>query len=107
VVVRPDPEPREPLDYTAAAQEAQSSVSVPLISPELSSDWSGNSAELETSSGVTSWYIGLITPSVQFIGLRQGIDANETWLAAQIGFSQPDATTTINGVTWQLYDNRE
>src|SRR5690554_1463160 len=58
VVVRPDPEPREPLDYTAAAQEAQSSVSVPLISPELSSDWSANSAELETSSGVTSWYIG-------------------------------------------------
>ncbi|HEU4808768.1 MAG TPA: DUF4245 domain-containing protein [Homoserinimonas sp.] len=107
VVVRPNPEPPNPVDYAAVAEQAQPTVSTPLVSPELPDGWSANAAELETSSGVTSWYIGLITPGTQFIGVRQGIDANETWLASQIGFSQPTGAVTVDGITWQLYDNRD
>ena len=106
VVVRPDPEPREPIDYAAAAAEAQPTVEEPLVVPRLPDGWSANSAQLQRSAGVTSWYIGLITPAEQFIGLRQGIDANETWLAAQLGFSKNPTSTTIDGITWQRYDNR-
>ncbi|MHA6693089.1 DUF4245 domain-containing protein [Homoserinimonas sp. A520] len=107
VVVRPDPEPREPIDYAAAAEQAQPTVSAPLLRPELPDAWAANSAELKTSSGVTSWYIGLITPSTQFIGIRQGIDANETWLAAQLEFARVTGEATIDGITWLLYDNRD
>jgi hypothetical protein len=107
VVVRPDPEPREPIDYGEAAAQAQPTVSEPLLSPELDDSWSANSAELKTASGVTSWYIGLITPSTQFIGLRQGIEANATWLAGQLEFAQTTGVATIDGITWQLYDNRD
>lgn len=107
VVVRPNPEPPQPVDYAALADQAQPTVSAPLVSPELTDDWSANAAELETSSGVTSWYIGLITPSTQFIGVRQGIDANETWLAGQLGYAQATGEATIDGITWQLYDNRD
>src|SRR5690554_2481321 len=107
VVVRPDPEPREPIDYTAIAQQAQPGIGEPLIRPALPDGWSANSAKIQTTSGVTSWYIGLITPSTQFIGVRQGIDANPTWLANQLEFSQVSGAIAIDGVTWQLYDNRD
>lgn len=107
VVVRPDPEPREPIDFAAIAEKAQPTVDEQLISPELPEEWSANSAKLETTAGVTSWYIGLITPTTEFIGLRQGINANESWLAGQLGFSQPEGAVTIDGINWQLYDNRD
>lgn len=107
VVVRPDPAPRASVDYQATAAEAQTSVDAPLASPSLPADWSANSAKLETSSDdVTSWYIGFVTPTDQFVAVRQGLDANSTWLAAQLGFSKASGTATIDGVTWQLYDNR-
>lgn len=109
VVVRPDPAPREPIDYAAIAQQAQPSVDEPLVSPSLPEGWSANSATMQTEGGVTSWYIGLITPSTQFIGMRQGINANETWLANQLEFSRASGTITItiDGITWQLFDNRD
>lgn len=107
VVVRPAPEPKDPIDYAAIAQQAQAGIDEPLVSPSLPDDWSANSARMQTTSGVTSWYIGLITPSTQFIGLRQGIDANPTWLANQLDFSQNTGAIAIDGITWQLYDNRD
>jgi hypothetical protein len=106
VVVRPDPAPREAVDFKATAAEAQPTIDTPLLTPELPDGWSANAANLERKSAVTSWYIGLITPSTQFIGMRQGIDANETWLADQLEFSRPNGTAAIDGITWQLYDNR-
>lgn len=107
VVVRPAPPPPEPVDYASIAAEAQPTVGEPLASPTLPDGWVSNSAKLESSSDdITSWYIGFITPGEQFIALRQGIDANATWLAAQIGFAKASGTVTINGVTWQLHDNR-
>ncbi len=107
VVVRPDPAPREPLDYAAIAADAQPTIDEPLISPSLPEGWSANAAEMQTQGGVTSWYIGLITPEVQFIGMRQGIDANQTWLANQLKFSLPEAEVTVGGVDWMVYDNRD
>ena len=106
VVVRPDPAPPESVDFAAVAAQAQPTVDAPLVVPELPDGWSANSAKLETSAGVTSWYIGLITPDTQFIGVHQGLDANTTWLAGQLGSAQATGTATIDGVTWNLYDNR-
>lgn len=108
VVVRPEPAPREPIDYQAVASNAQSSVEETLASPQLPDGWSANSAKVETGAdGITSWYIGFITPKNQFIALRQGIDANPTWLAAQLEFSRPSGSTNIDGLNWQLHDNRD
>lgn len=107
VVVRPDPAPPEPVDFATVAAQAQPTVDATLVVPRLPDDWSANSARLETDAGVTSWYIGLITPGDQFIGLRQGLSANETWLAGQLGFARATGAVTIDGVNWQLYDNRD
>lgn len=106
VVVRPDPAPREPVDFAAVAAAAQPTLDAALITPELPDGWNSNSARLERTAGVASWYIGFITPEEQFIALRQGIDADDTWLAVQLGSARATGAITVDGVAWDLYDNR-
>lgn len=106
VVVRPAPPPPEPIDYAATAAEAQPTVDEQLIAPAMSDEWRANSATLQRTGGVTTWYVGFITPSEQFIGMRQGIEANETWLAAQLGDTRLPEPVTIDDTTWTSYDNR-
>ena len=105
---RPEQPARPPVDYQQIAAQAQPSVAAELASPTLADDWRANSARLDTGAdGVTSWYIGFVTPEQQFIALRQGIDANATWLASQLPKLQPTGTATVDGLDWQVYDNRD
>lgn len=107
VVVRPDAAPPAPVDYRAIAAEADASV--PLAVPDLPSTWTSNSAiyTATASDGVANWYVGFITPKHQFIGMRQGVDANPTWLANQLAAATPTGSTTIAGITWNVYDRRD
>jgi type II secretory pathway pseudopilin PulG len=105
---RPEQSARPAVDYQQIAAQAQPSVAAELASPTLADDWRANSARLDTGAdGVTSWYIGFVTPEQQFIALRQGIDANATWLASQLPKLQPTGTATVGGLDWQVYDNRD
>jgi hypothetical protein len=107
VVVRPDP-PAKVVDYAAIAQDAQGAVDVPLATPVLPPGWSANSARFsEPATGITEWRVGFLTPSSQFIGLREGIDANETWLDDAVASTRSTTTTEIDGVDWSVYDNRD
>jgi len=96
------------VDYTQVATGAQSSMPVPLAVPELPEGWTSNAAEIRTATRdeVVSWYIGLITPGKQFIGLTQAIDANPSWLADQVAQGYASGVVTIDGVEWTVYDNR-
>ncbi len=106
VVVRPDAAPREPVDYRALSQEAGAPVT--LAAPDLSADWRSNSAIYNgtPADGVANWYVGFVTPDEQFIALRQGIDANPTWLANELRGMKATGSTTIDGVEWSVYDRR-
>lgn len=106
VVVRPASPPRPAVDYRAVAAEAHAPV--PLAVPDLPSTWGSNSAIYDeaASDGVANWYTGFITPSQQFIALRQGINANPTWLANQLAGSKSTGSTTVEGVEWTVYDRR-
>ncbi|MFJ8894257.1 DUF4245 domain-containing protein [Leifsonia sp. NPDC102414] len=97
-----------PVDYASIAAQAQGSEPNRLLVPELPSDWKSNNAELRTKTpdGVDSWYVGLITPKAQYIGITQGFDANDTWTAQQVNKSMIKGTRTIDGVRWDVYDNR-
>lgn len=106
-VPRSDTSLLEDVDYHAVAADAQKSLEAPLADPELPGSWSANRAETDTEGGVSSWNIGLITPSDQFIGIIQGFDANETWLSDQLRKSAASSTVTVDGVEWTVYDNRE
>lgn len=107
VVVRPSPAPDVTLDYRETAAQAQTDSDVPLIAPPLPPGWYANDARLETTAQVPTWYIGLITPTTQFIALNQGIDANPSWQAAVLDGATPTASTTIDGIAWAIYDRRD
>ena len=106
VVVRPDPGALQPVDYRAIAAQAQTDSTEPLIAPLLPDGWSANDAHFQQTAQVPTWYIGFITPSVQFIALDQGIGANPTWQAAILNSVTATGSTTIDGVTWTVYDHR-
>lgn len=107
VVVRPAPAPTEGIDYATVASQAQSETAEPLLSPVLPPGWSANDARFQTTQQVPTWYIGFLTPGVQYIGLDQGIGANATWQAALLENAAPTDTVTIEGVEWTVYDQRD
>jgi hypothetical protein len=111
IVVRPDQggAPRN-VDWTAVARDAQQSVSTTLAVPTLPKTWSANRAEFQDTSsasdGVANWQIGFLTPSTQYIGLTQGINANASWVSTQLSDKKATGSHQYGGVTWQVYDHR-
>lgn len=108
VVVRPDPAPREPIDYTAIAAAASLESGTPLAAPVLPKGWWANAATFtaKASDGVASWYAGFVTPRNEFVALRQGLDANPSWVSQQLAGRAATGTTEIDGVTWNVFDYR-
>jgi hypothetical protein len=109
IVPRGNPSATKPaVDYPAIAQQAQGTEPDPLLVPKLPSGWKSNNAELrtKTSDGVDSWYVGFVTPAQQFIGVTQGFAANDSWVSDQVNKSRIAGTREIDGVTWDVYDNR-
>ena len=109
VVPRGNPTASAPaVDYAAVAAQGQGSEPDRLLVPKLPSGWTSNNAELRTrtADGVDSWYVGLLTPSKQYIGITQGFTANESWTSEQVNRSMIKGTRTIDGVRWDVYDNR-
>ena len=109
MVPRPTPDAVKSVDYVKIAEQGAATEPDPLITPKLPSDWKSNSAQLrqQTDDRVDEWYIGLITPSQQYIGMVQGFRANATWLAGQVANSNPVGSTTVHDVKWSIYDNRQ
>jgi hypothetical protein len=108
VVVRPDQPAREAVDFAAVAEQAQPTIDEPLAVPDVPGKWSANDADLgKARDGVSTWNIGFITPSTQFIALSQGIDANPTWLLTLLDQQLATGTDTVDGREWTVYDNRD
>ncbi|MDQ0576010.1 DUF4245 domain-containing protein [Agromyces albus] len=102
--------PIEPdIDVAAVAEQAQIASSDPLAVPDLPEGWRANAAELRKSEadGVTAWYAGYLTPSDEYVGMYQGLEANPTWVAGLLERTLASGTTTIDGIDWTVYDNRE
>jgi hypothetical protein len=98
----------DPVDYATVAESAQSSMPVPLAVPDLPEGWTSNAAEIRTapSDGVISWYIGLISPEQEYVGLTQAVEANPSWLADQVAGGLASGVVDLDGVEWTVYDNR-
>ncbi|TAL42879.1 MAG: DUF4245 domain-containing protein [Salinibacterium sp.] len=103
----PAPSTSHSVDYAAIAAEAQGGTTDPLIVPKLPEAWYANDARFEKRSEVLTWYIGFITPHTQFIAFNQGIDANPTWQSAVLEGIHSTSSTTIDGIKWTVFDNRD
>lgn len=114
VVVRPDQPAGDPVDWSTIAAQAQPAVTEPLVDPVLPPGWTANAALLDSEASIPTWYIGFVTPgggetgrSSEFIGLRQGIGADPSWLSEQVDGAAVDGTVEIDGIEWEVYDRRE
>ena len=109
LVPRSDTPIERDVDVAAVAEQAEAVGDDPLAVPELPDGWRANAAELRTSTvdQVTAWYAGYLTPSNEYIGMYQGLDANPTWIAELLARTLASGTTTIDGVEWTVYDNRD
>ena len=105
VVVRPDPAKVDPIDYATVASQSQGDIPVTLAAPVLPVGWTANEAELRKSKGVTSWYIGFLTPKGDFIAVNEGVDANPTWTDAILEGKAPTGSVSI-GQDWVEYNHR-
>jgi hypothetical protein len=108
LVPHSEPTPNWAVDYVQISAQAQGTVTSPLDTPVMPSDWKANKAELKLSPSdkVVVWYIGFITPTSTYIGYRQGLDANDTWRASVLKDLKATGTKKIGGVEWTEYDNR-
>ncbi|MGO4105825.1 DUF4245 domain-containing protein [Leifsonia sp. YAF41] len=107
IVPRSDTPLDRNVDLQQVATQAQVGVDQTLLNPELPAGWRANAATWRSggSDKIASWYFGLLTPSDQFIGVTQALDANPTWLAAELKNQAASDTVTIDGVTWDVYRN--
>ncbi|WP_139417719.1 DUF4245 domain-containing protein [Agromyces laixinhei] len=109
IVPRSDTPIEPDVDVASIAQQAQVASNDPLAVPDLPGGWRANAAELRVSQTdeVTAWYVGYLTAEDEYIGFFQGLDANPTWVAGLLERTLAAGTTTIDGVTWTVYDNRD
>jgi len=109
IVPRSDAPIERDIDVATVAEQAQVVSDDPLAVPDLPEGWRANAAELRTSNAddVTAWYAGYLTPSNEYAGMYQGLDANPTWAAGLLARTLATGTTTIDGVEWTVYDNRD
>ena len=91
------------VDYVTEAAAATASIGEPLVAPALGDDWWANAARLESSLAVSSWYIGLVTPSSEFIGVRQAFVSNPSWVSLQLQGNVPSGELEIAGYRWKLW----
>ncbi|MCT9820533.1 DUF4245 domain-containing protein [Microbacterium sp. W1N] len=92
------PEP-EPVDVSSSAAAAEDSLGRTVIVPEAPAEWRANSARVE--DGV--WRV-VYAPASGFVRIAQGFDEADTWVSGELGGLAPTDSTTIDGITWDVYD---
>lgn len=113
VVVRPDTNLVETVDWEEVAEQSESDLPGDPVVPMLSDLWSSNRAEVTSEPGSeATWSIGLIGPEDSYVFVDQGFGASESWVAVRtenfpstgtidFGYSGP------NILTWVEYDRRD
>ena len=105
IVPRDDSMQIQRVDYQSEAIAAEAAIGEDVFVPELDESWWANSARLEQTAGVQSWFIGIVTDNNQFIGIQQGFGIDPTWLALELQGNWQSGEREINGNTWQVWED--
>lgn len=106
IVPRDDSSRIQRVDYKSIAAEVQSSTGLNILVPNLPEGWWCNKATWTGKSpdGVKTWYLGLIGPKNQYVGLTQGFDVNPTWFVGQLGQGAAVLGPKYEGNGWWRWD---
>lgn len=95
------------VDIPRVAAQVQLGEPQTLVVPSLPEGWKSNAAELRRDGGTDYWYVGLLTPLAGYVGISQGLDADNSWVAAQLARRAATGVEQIDGHEWTVYDHRE
>ncbi|GAA4285185.1 hypothetical protein GCM10022261_27160 [Brevibacterium daeguense] len=112
IVPRDDREILPDVDFQQVADHAQPGYEQTLTNPDVPSSWQANQAEIRTGQdGVVEWYVGFLVlgddRAQEFVGMSQGLGANDTWTYEKVDRSSPTGSIMIDGVEWDEYDYRD
>lgn len=105
-VPRGEPVAAPKIDVAKIAAEVSSTSNRPVIVPKLDDFWRVNAAGLD-GGAVKVWSVTLAPAGAKergFIKLAQAFDADVKWAPQVTGGMAPNGTTTIDGVTWDVFD---
>ena len=111
VVVRPDTNLVEEIDWQEVAEQSADQLPGEPVVPMLSDLWSSNRAEVSQEAGAdVTWSIGLLGPEDSYVFVDQGFGANDAWVAARVEQSASTGKVLLgyapNQVEWLEYDRR-
>jgi hypothetical protein len=112
VVVRPDTNLVETIDWQEVATQSESQLPGDPVVPRLSELWTSNRAEVSQEPGATAtWSIGLLGPEDSYVFVDQGFDATESWVALRVEQAASTGEVSLGygptPITWIEYDRRE
>jgi len=112
VVVRPDANLVEEIDWREVAEQSTGQLPGEPVVPMLSGLWTSNRAEVTQEPGADiTWSIGLLGPEDSYVFVDQGFGANDSWVAQRVEQSASTGDVLLgyppNQVEWLEYDRRE
>ena len=98
------------VDYVSIGQDAASSTELPVVIPEIESNWWCNSARWIAQPGdgtKAAWYAGFVGPENEYIGFTQTYGTNETWLALKLSGLEKTDSVADTKLSWDLWTSPE
>lgn len=100
-------EPYDPnVDVATTAQQADAVAGFTAAAPEVPADWTANYARWNGAGRdqVEFWEAGYLTTEQEFVGFKQTVQANPTWLSQQMDNAPATGTRAVDGTQWDLYE---
>jgi hypothetical protein len=112
VVVRPDTNLVQEIDWQEIAVQSADQLPGEPVSPRLSELWTSNRAEVTQEPGAdVTWSIGLLGPEDSYVFVDQGFGANDAWVALRVEQSRSTGDVLLgyapNQVQWREYDRQD
>ena len=112
VVVRPDTNLVQEIDWQDIAAQSADQLPGEPVSPRLSELWTSNRAEVTKEPGAdVTWSIGLLGPEDSYVFVDQGFGANDAWVALRVEQSRSTGDVLLgyapNQVQWREYDRQD
>jgi hypothetical protein len=112
VVVRPDTNLVQEIDWQELAAQSADQLPGEPVSPRLSELWTSNRAEVTQEPGAdVTWSIGLLGPEDSYVFVDQGFGANDAWVALRVEQSRSTGDVLLgyapNQVQWTVYDRQD
>lgn len=102
VTWRPREEKVRAVEYTAQLQDAKKLAPWVRGPDPMPSGWTATSVEFRApEQSPITWHLGIVTSEKKYVGLEQSNVTNKAYQADELGNTEDDGTSTVNGVTWQ------